>query len=451
VRCVGCETELLTSSHYCECCGHRLSLHETSAFENAPVTESDHRAPDRSPASEARCESCGGPSAHGDLCRSCQQALDSFLGSGEPATPVNDPATAPAEAVPVEQSLWSQLMKSTAPPAQDPSDTRTPAEAVLSAPVLPEATMPVLPEATMVSADDKVAVAKAHVVMADEARAETVRTEEPKTQAVLPKGARTEATSAEIAPKPAVVNKRPNVPGPSQHRPQAIALATAAVVVAGISVGAYWLRIHEQPVIAGEEQQTLVVKDATVAARRSSASGLSAAPTTATKGRKSAAAPPSARASARPNPTASTPHRGVVAAQASVKAAPRPATEAPAPAVAPRPADVVATVLPPVLPEPPLGPFFETTTVNESPRIATRVEPQLPDEFRARPLSEIVIVRALVSQGGRPSRISLLRRSKTGPRLDNAVITAVNQWTFAPARKRGQAVSCWFNFGVPVG
>jgi hypothetical protein len=263
----------------------------------------------------------------------------------------------------------------------------------------------------MMSADDKVAVDKAQVVRADEVRAETVRTEEAKTQAAVPKGAKTEATCAEIAPKPAVVNKRPNVPGPSQHRPHAIALAATAIVVAAISGGAYWLRIHEQPVIAREEQQTLVVKDATVAERRSSATGLSAAATPATKGRKSAAAPPSARASARPNPTASTPHRGVVPAQASVKAVPRPPTEAPAPAVAP-----------------PLGPFFETTTVNESPRIATRVEPQLPEEFRARPLSEVVIVRALVSQGGHPSRISLLRRSKTGPRLDNAVITAVNQW-----------------------
>jgi len=98
-----------------------------------------------------------------------------------------------------------------------------------------------------------------------------------------------------------------------------------------------------------------------------------------------------------------------------------------------------------------LGPFFETTDVNESPRIVTRVEPQLPDELRTRPLNEIVIVRVLVSQGGHPSRISLLRRSKTGVRLDNAVIAALNQWTFSPARKRGEPVSCWFNFGVPVG
>ena len=55
-------------------------------------------------------------------------------------------------------------------------------------------------------------------------------------------------------------------------------------------------------------------------------------------------------------------------------------------------------------------------------------------------------MRALVSQSGHPSRISLLRRSKAGPELDTIVVEAVNQWTFAPARKKGEAVSCWFNF-----
>jgi protein TonB len=350
--------------------------------------------------------------------------------------------TALAEAAPVEESLWSQLMTSSAPPAHDPSDATAPAEAARSAPVLPEA--------TTMSADDRVAATKAEAVRADEGRAETVGTEEAKTQAALPGGARTEARSAEKAPKPAVVDKRPNVPVPSQHRPHPIALAAAAIVVAAVGVGAFWLRFHDQPVTARDEQQTLIAKDVTMAVRRPSASGLSAAATTATGGRRSAASPPQARASARPK-TAFAPPRGIVAAQAPAKAVPKPATEAPAPAVATPPPDVVATALPPVSPALPLGPFFETTNVNESPRIATRVEPQLPDELRAGPLGEIVIVRVLVSQGGHPSRISLLRRSRTGPRLDNAVITAVNQWTFSPARKRGQAVSCWFNFGVPVG
>jgi TonB family protein len=98
-----------------------------------------------------------------------------------------------------------------------------------------------------------------------------------------------------------------------------------------------------------------------------------------------------------------------------------------------------------------VGRFFETMDVTELPRVARRVEPQVPDELRTRPLNEVVIVRVLISQGGHPSRISLLRRSRAGSRLDNAVIAAVNQWTFSPATRKGEAVSCWFNFGVPVG
>ena len=88
--------------------------------------------------------------------------------------------------------------------------------------------------------------------------------------------------------------------------------------------------------------------------------------------------------------------------------------------------------------------------VNETPRVATRIEPQLPDDLRARPMNEIVIVRVLVSQSGHPSQVSLLRKSKHGARLDDAVVAAVNQWTFSPARKKGEAVSCWLNFGVPI-
>ena len=77
------------------------------------------------------------------------------------------------------------------------------------------------------------------------------------------------------------------------------------------------------------------------------------------------------------------------------------------------------------------------------------MEPQVPAE--ARGLSDIVVVRLLVSQTGHPSSVSLLRKSKAGQPLDDAVVAAVKQWTFSPARKKGEAVSCWLNVGVPVG
>jgi TonB family protein len=98
-----------------------------------------------------------------------------------------------------------------------------------------------------------------------------------------------------------------------------------------------------------------------------------------------------------------------------------------------------------------VGPFFETKDVNETPKVTARVEPRLPADLKAKKVHEIVIVRALVSQNGHASRVSVLRKSKAGPQLDDVVVAAVNQWTFSPAKKKGEAVSCWFNFGVTVG
>ena len=131
-----------------------------------------------------------------------------------------------------------------------------------------------------------------------------------------------------------------------------------------------------------------------------------------------------------------------VAAPIPVAVALVPETPAPAPVVAPEPK--------PEPPAAPVGPFFELRDVNETPRVATRVEPQVPDDLRDRQLNEVVIVRVLVTQTGQPLMVNLLRRSKAGVSLDNAIVAAVKQWTFVPARKRGEAVSCWYHVGVPV-
>ena len=128
-------------------------------------------------------------------------------------------------------------------------------------------------------------------------------------------------------------------------------------------------------------------------------------------------------------------------------------TPAPPPTLVESPTPQSVTASSPLFREPaapPRGPFFVTTDVTEPPRIATRVEPELPKDFRNRPINDVVVVRVLVSQAGHPFRLSLLRESKAGRRLDDAVIAAVNQWTFSPARKNGEAVSCWYNLGVPI-
>jgi protein TonB len=33
--------------------------------------------------------------------------------------------------------------------------------------------------------------------------------------------------------------------------------------------------------------------------------------------------------------------------------------------------------------------------------------------------------------------------------LDSAAVAAVKRWRFSPARRRGEAVNCWLNVGVP--
>lgn len=125
-------------------------------------------------------------------------------------------------------------------------------------------------------------------------------------------------------------------------------------------------------------------------------------------------------------------------------AAAEPAPEPVAAAAAP-----VASAPEPIV-EAPIGQVFEMGQVDDKPRVATQVEPAVPVELRDRPLTDLVILRVLVSQSGRPSDVNLLRRSKAGAALDNAVVAAVRQWSFEPARKRGQAVNCWYNVGVPL-
>jgi TonB family protein len=244
---------------------------------------------------------------------------------------------------------------------------------------------------------------------------------------------------------------RPTAPSSSQPKRRSVPLAAAAVVVAALWVGAYWLRNQAPPapITAREEQQAPVA-----------ASGVTAV----VKRQPTAPTPPAEQIQNRKPPASPTPARTkpttVVAPAKDVRSstlstrqvaaapAPEPVLEAPAPVVvAPSAPEVVVSTPPPAAPS---GQFFETTDVGESPQVTKRVEPRLPDELRNHPLNEILVVRVLVSQSGHPYRISLLRKSKTGPQLDKAVIAAVNQWTFTPAKRRGEAVSCWMNLGVPV-
>jgi TonB family protein len=162
-----------------------------------------------------------------------------------------------------------------------------------------------------------------------------------------------------------------------------------------------------------------------------------------------------ARVAALPKPKApAVPRRTVRQATSSDQhvvpvVAPAPQPETPAPLPTSAPAQVAAAA-----PRPstlPTGRFFERNDVDQPPQVATRVEPKLPANVPARLRSGAVVVRVLVSRTGHPFLVSLLRGSMLGRQSDEAVVAAVTQWTFSPARKRGEPVNCWFNIGVPLG
>jgi TonB family protein len=474
-----------------------------SEIEQSTVREPEHVATaEQSPATEGRCETCGAESPDGSLCPSCQQAFNAWLGNVETSTEsvapapgnaaaandtavatgtaavtveqtaVNDTtvvssvtspgaAMAVAEtpsattAAPVEESLWSQLMNSPAPPPDDemympqPVAEKAPLRLVTTTVAVADEKMPE-PAADLVKHE-----ATAQATYAEATAPEPVRAPEPiRLEEAKPVSAAMSDTSESTVdlrtPKPSVVPIRPAVAVASQPKRSSVPLAAAAGVVVALGLGAYWIPNHVRPeqTIAREEPPPVAANDVTVPAPEPPAA---VPPVPAPIEDRKPPVPAKAPAAARPKQAATpkevrtpSPVTRQVAAAAPV---PEPVPETPAAVVVAPPPPVVASAPSPAAPS---GQFFETTDVSESPQVTNRVEPQLPDELRNRRLNEILIVRVLVSQSGHPYRISLLRKSKTGSQLDNAVIAAVNKWTFSPAKRRGEAVSCWLNLGVPV-
>jgi protein TonB len=490
VRCVGCEIDKSAESDYCECCGRRLSLSamlrkgpgvfgtrqasdpERSAardVERTAVRELEGAsAAEQNPALDGRCETCGAASPDGGLCPSCQQAFNAWLGNAETST-VSDPTTPSSAAAanetavaseapdaqgaaPVEESLWSQLMNSPAPPPDDSLYMPDPVEKVSvrrASTMVADDNVPA-PTTEAVEHEDALQVASAEAIVPEPVKAsEPIRLEEEKPLTAASIELRSESTLDPQPSKPSVVPLRPTDSVPSQPKRNSVPLAAAAGFVVALGVGAYWIPNHvrQEQVVAREEQPPVAASEVTVTAPQPPAAVPPAEPVEARKPLVTAKAPPTARPKQTVAKEVRTPNPAVWPVAAAAPA-PEPVFEAPAPVVvAPPPPPVVASAPPPAAPS---GQFFETTDVSESPQVTKRVEPQLPDELRNRRLSEIIVVRILVSQSGHPYRISLLRKSKTGPQLDKAVIAAVNQWTFSPAKRRGEAVSCWLNFGVPV-
>jgi len=288
------------------------------------------------------------------------------------------------------------------------------------------------------------------------------------------------AAPSVVASAPAITAQSSAKAAPSiRWRPLLTAGATVAILaVIGVPLSKLWLeRSAAQPGVQPAAsrpapQHTPAPRSATAAPTPTPAAlaAPSPAPRVATASVPVASTTVVA-ASPRPTTTERT-HPALLSPDAQVP--PRPARPMPTPAPTPQPAPQVAALAPAVTapsvaalpaataepepaPAPPVaaatpaaGPFFELNDVDSPPKVTARADTDLPAAFAGQPLHEIVVVRVLVSQTGRPALVSLLRHSKAGLALDEAVIAAVKQWTFTPAMKRGQSVSCFYHVAVTV-
>jgi TonB family protein len=196
-------------------------------------------------------------------------------------------------------------------------------------------------------------------------------------------------------------------------------------------------RVHGQPAPAPAAASPRVYQDlqppapepvAPVAAASPSATHAAPKPASAKKPAVSAAAPePVAAPVAAPEPAP------------LLVATPPPVVSAPAAAAAP-PAPVQAEAVP-------LGQIFEVSQVETRPSVTNRFDPVLPARITsATPV--VVIVRVLVSPSGRAVESTSVKNPTNDAGLAAAAAATVRQWSFAPAHKKGQAVSCWVNVGV---
>lgn len=414
-----------------------------------------------------RCESCGGPAGDGNLCLTCQLAFQELLDNkwlnafnSESSGPASDDQMADAESFDLASvsALFDETVAvSSAEPGDSPKSDSD-AHWTLTAQVAHE-----MEESPSEAATGLTAAPTAGNESFGQLRLalEPVRAEEddlPSRSGVvvmMPSAVPAEASERRASARP--------VPARSM-----LTAAAAVVVVAAIGFPlATMLRRGSPSPTPGEGETQTMPPTRREMPRRVAAQApaperqpASAAVVSALSGaRPVAASVVSAPTRSRPSATVT---RGAAATKPTVVRQPRPAAPQSASVAAPSPAivapaaevaapapEVVAPAPPPEPAAAPSGPFFEMRDVTETPHVVSRVEPQVPDVLRGS-VNEIVVVRVLVSQVGHPSLVRLLRGSRTGPVLDDAVVSAVSQWTFSPARRRGEAVSCWYHIGVPV-
>ncbi|HEX7185522.1 MAG TPA: energy transducer TonB [Thermoanaerobaculia bacterium] len=75
----------------------------------------------------------------------------------------------------------------------------------------------------------------------------------------------------------------------------------------------------------------------------------------------------------------------------------------------------------------------------QPPELLRRVDPVYPDSVRRKAIAGIGIFELVINEKGRICTIRVLRG--LDPRVDAAMVDAVRQWTFRPARRKGKPVA----------
>ncbi len=291
----------------------------------------------------------------------------------------------------------------------------------------------------------------------------------PPPAAAPPASASLESTLARQAMRPkappvpmaAPVAARPPASRPTRSRTTVAVAALAGLAAIGTPV--MWkLTFASKPTVVSALQADPVASAAEpVAPRPERVHGAPAAPAPRVYQDLQPAAPPTTATPARAAVKTATPAQPRAAAKKPAVLAAAPAAPVAAPIAAPEPAPLLVSS-PPVVavtaaaaPAPmsvqaeavPLGQIYEISQVDTRPSVTGRFDPVLPARITgATPV--VVIVRVLVSPSGRAVESAPVKNPTSDAGVGAAAAATVRQWTFAPAKKKGQAVSCWLNVGV---
>jgi len=87
-------------------------------------------------------------------------------------------------------------------------------------------------------------------------------------------------------------------------------------------------------------------------------------------------------------------------------------------------------------------------TFDEYPKKISDVKPVYPEEALKQGIQGLVLVEATTDEKGNVVAVKVLPGKNPQPLLEEAAVTAVKQWKFAPAIKDGKAVSVTFTVNI---